>query len=273
VVVIERGYYGATSYALALSEAGRAATYLPLAGTVHRLPLACPDASRYLAEAGAGRIAAVLYEPVLGGGILVPPIGFGARLRELASRRDALLIAEEVTTGMGRTGRWFGFEHEGIGPDIVVVGKGLGGGLPVSAVATTAEVQERCAGALRHVQSHQNDPFSGRVASTVISILQDEQLVSHAAERGRYLLDRLKELQCLEARIADVRGRGAMVGIELRAECAAEGPQIARQLLAAGFIVDFHVPTSTFRLFPPFVITCEEIDRFVAALGRAVAPY
>jgi 4-aminobutyrate aminotransferase-like enzyme len=271
IVVVERSYYGATSYALALSEAGRAARYLPSAGLVHRLPFACDDLLSELAEKGAGRIAAVLYEPVLGGGILVPPIGYGTRLRELASRCGALLIAEEVTTGMGRTGRWFGFEHDGIVPDVVVMGKGLGGGLPVSAVATTTEVEARCGGALRHVQSHQNDPLSGRIAATVISILQDERLVERAAERGRYLLDRLTELQRRHASIRELRGRGAMVGVELAAERAAAGPGVARRLLEAGFILDFHAATSTFRLFPPFVIAKRQIDEFVEAFERVLS--
>jgi 2,2-dialkylglycine decarboxylase (pyruvate) len=270
VVVVEGSYYGATSYSLALSEAGRGAAYLPSAGAVHRLPLACPDPLRELAERRAGRIAAVLYEPVLGGGILVPPAGFGARLRDLASRRGALLIAEEVTTGMGRTGRWFGFEHDGIVPDLVVMGKGLGGGWPVAAVATTAEVEERCRGALRHVQSHQNDPFSGRVAATVISILQDEQLVARAAKLGSYLLQPLQELRQRHPCISDVRGRGAMVGVELSADWTSLGPEIVHRLFEAGFILDFHAATSTFRLFPPFVITRKEIDRFVEALGRVL---
>ena len=193
-------------------------------------------------------------------------------MRDLASRCGALLIAEEVTTGMGRTGRWFGFEHENIEPDIVVIGKGLGGGLPVSAVVTTTDVEKRCRGTLRHVQSHQNDPFSGRVAATVVSILQEEQLVARAAERGAYLMARLQELQQFESRISDVRGRGAMVGVELRPDSAAQGPDVARHLLEAGFILDFHVPTSTFRLFPPFVITCQEIDGFVEAFGKVLAP-
>jgi 4-aminobutyrate aminotransferase-like enzyme len=202
VAVIEKGYYGATTYALALSEAGRAAPYLPRLGDVHRLPaptcrrcpagcswpcgdFACLDALRALADEGEGCIAAVLYEPVMAvGGMIVPPPGYGALLRDLATRCGALLIAEEVTTGVGRTGRWFGFEHDGIVPDIVVIGKAIGAGLPVSAVVTTQKVEARCQGVLRHVQS----------------------------------------------------------------------------------------PTATFRLFPPYIISIREIDRFLAAFEDALSP-
>jgi 4-aminobutyrate aminotransferase-like enzyme len=264
VVVVEKGYYGATTYALSLSEAGRAATYLP------RLGFACLDALRALADGGEGHIAAVLYEPVMGGGgVVVPPPGYGAQLRDLAARCGALLIAEEVTTGMGRTGRWFGFEHDGIVPDILVIGKAIGGGLPVSAVVTTQEVEARCQGVLRHVQSHQNDPFSGRIAATVISILQEEHLVERAAERGAYLLEGLKELQSKYPWIWDVRGKGLILGIELEQERAAEGTAAFRRLLEAGFIVDYQPPTVTFRLFPPYVISTQETDRFLAAFEDA----
>lgn len=288
VAVIQRGYYGATAYALALSEAGRTAHYLPSAGGIYRLPapycqhcpmgcsepctdtFPCLDELAELAEKDDKHIAAVLYEPVMGGGILVPPIGYGARLRRLAGQCNALLIAEEVTTGMGRTGRWFGFQHDNIVPDILVIGKAIGAGLPTAAVVTTEDVETRCRETLgRHVQSHQNDPFSGRIAATVISILQDENLVERAAEQGSYLQAGLEKLQASPpAAIADVRGRGSMVGVELHRDWANKGMDISQRLLEAGFIVDFHPLTSTFRFFPPFTISTGEIDAFIQAFKQ-----
>lgn len=288
IVVMERGYYGATTYALALSEAGRAARYLPSLGNILRLPAPncrlcpmgcswpcgdhspCLDVLAKLTENVDQHIAAVLYEPVLGRGILVPPRGYGARLRALASRCRALLISEEVTTGMGRTGRWFGFEHENIVPDILVIGKAIGAGLPVSAVVTTADVESRCRGTLSHLQSHQNDPFSSRLAATVISILQEEHLVESSAQRGSYLLAGLKELQLFCPGIRDVRGLGAMAGAELHPDWSSKGTEIAQRLLEAGFIVDYQPPTATFRLFPPFVISTREIDTFLQAFRRVL---
>jgi 2,2-dialkylglycine decarboxylase (pyruvate) len=285
MVVTERGYYGATAYALALSEAGRMAEYLPSFANIYRLPVPdcphcpvdsprrcssrfpCLDPLAQLADRGEAGIAAVLYEPVLGGGIIVPPKGYGARLRALATRCNALLIAEEVTTGMGRTGLWFGFEGERITPDIVVIGKAIGAGLPVSVVVTTEYVEQSCKGALRHIQSHQNDPISGRIAATVISILQEEHLIERSASCGEYLLQGLKQLQAGRTCISNVRGRGLMVGAELRQECREQGGEICRRLLEAGFIVDWHAPTGTFRLFPPFVISTREIDAFLESFA------
>jgi 4-aminobutyrate aminotransferase-like enzyme len=216
-------------------------------------------------------VAAVLYEPVMAaGGVLVPPSGYGERLRELANRCGALLIAEEVTTGVGRTGRWFGFEHDAIVPDILVIGKAIGAGLPVAVVVTTAEVEDRCQGILRHVQSHQNDPLSGQVATTVISVLQDERLVDQVTERGAYLLEGLKELQARSSQIYDVRGKGLMVGVELGAEWTGIGAQVQHSLLEDEIIVDYQPHTATFRLFPPYIISEQEIERFLVALGAAL---
>lgn len=282
IAVIERGYFGATIFAFSLSEVGRNFPFIPKPRGVLRLP--APDCRRCPKDRtfpGCGYacldalesvegLAAVMYEPVFGvGAILVPPPGYGARLRELAARKGALLIAEEITTGMGRTGRWFGFEHDGIVPDIVAIGKAIGGGLPVAAVATTADVESRCS-AFRHVQSHQNDPFSGRIAATVIDILREERLVDASETKGRHLLERLGALAARREGIANVRGRGLMAGIELTPDFASRGTDIQRKLFELGFLVDYQPQTSTFRLFPPYVIGMEELDAFVAALDEAM---
>jgi len=157
MVVNERGYYGATSYPFALSSVGRDASYLPDPGEVHYIPaplcnhcehgspkdcmdFKCLAILQSLIDVGNDNIAAIMYEPVGGGGILVPPIGYGKKLREYADSLGGLLISEEVTTGMGRTGQWFGFQYDDIVPDILVLGKAIGAGFPVSVVVTTNEV-------------------------------------------------------------------------------------------------------------------------------------
>ena len=287
VVVAEKGYYGGTVYALSLSEAGRTAVYLPKAGNVLRV--AAPHCVRCAvsAECGDGGFpclnlleelsleeqpAVILYEPLLGGGILVPPLGYGRRLKELARSFGALFISEEVTTGMGRTGKWFGYQHENIVPDILVVGKAIGGGLPVSAVVTTKEVEERAVPVLgRHVQSHQNTPFSGRIAAEVIGAIRDEGLVERSETMGEYLLSGLREIQERFPCIREVRGRGLMVGAELTPEAAPRGAGMSKRLVERGFLQDFHQLTSTFRLYPPFVITKEEIESFLTTFESVLA--
>lgn len=289
VVVVERSFYGDTTYALALSEAGRDAPWLPPVGRVIRVPAPecrrCPVGETwpcggfpclndlcFLAANGDRRVAAVIFEPVLANaGMIVPPVGYGAHLRELARQLGAMFIAEEVTTGMGRTGRWFAFEHDEIQPDILVLGKALGGGMPVAAVVTTSEVERLATGTLVHAQSHQNDPLSGRIAATVISILQEEGLIERAAEVGDYLLAGLQELRSRRECITEVRGRGLMVGIELERELARRGEEVARSLLEAGFIVDYQPQNAAFRLFPPYIITPDEIDAFLSEFDTALS--
>lgn len=281
VASFERGYYGATTYAMGLSEAGRTATYLPSLGKNLRLPAPscyrCPIGDKEACKNTypclgpleefvdkGGEVAAVIYEPVIAGEMLIPPEGYVKYLRELLNRCNGLLIAEEVTTGVGRTGRWFGFYHDDILPDILVIGKAIGAGLPVAVVATTEKVEARCKEVmLRHVQSHQNDPYSGGIAASVIEIMQEEGLVEMAAIQGSYMLEKLKNLQAEIPIISDVRGRGLMLGVELYEEAADFGMKAAKKLLEAGFIVNFSPASRSFRFFPPYIITREEIDSFV----------
>lgn len=286
ICVIEQGYYGATNLALALSEAGRNLSYLPHKNSIIRLPTPtckkCPMGQSQpcnsfkcvdISPLGSiENIAAIMFEPVMAwGGVIIPPPGYVTKLRELANWHGALLIAEEVTTGVGRTGRWFGFEHDGITPDILVIGKAIGAGLPVSAVVTTQEVEKRCEGIFRHVQSHQNDPFSGRVVSTVIGIIEEEGLIPQVIQKGEYLRSGLLELKSKYACIRDVRCKGLMIGIEMDAERNDDYIKMSQSILNAGFIHDYQAHTTTIRLFPPYIIAHDEIRSFLETFEDALS--
>jgi len=288
VVVNERGYYGATSYTLALSGAGIGASYLPDPGEVYRLPpplchvcghgsremcrdFRCLEMLERLVDEGNSNIAAVMFEPVLGSGILVPPIGYGAKLREYADALGAFLISEEVTTAPCKTGRWWAYQHDGVVPDILVLGKAVGAGFPASVVVTTSRVEEMCKGVLRHVQSHQNDALSGRIVATVLSVMRREGMAEVAAEKGKYFLKALRDVCEGNPMVADVRGRGLMLGVELSKEYAGLGESIQWELIGKGYLMDFHKSSCTFRFFPPYVITIDEIDSFIAAFGGTLS--
>jgi 2,2-dialkylglycine decarboxylase (pyruvate) len=287
VVGFQYGYYGATNQALALSEAGRGAPYLPEAGSIPPIPapacyrcrvgetypgcrFRCLQEWQANVEGIAHEVAAIIFEPVLAaGGVIVPPPGYLRALAELARSWGCLLIAEEVTTGVGRTGCWFAFQHDCLSPDVLVLGKALGNGLPVAAVVTTAQVEEACAGRLRHVQSHQNDPFSGAVATVVIDIIRQEGLVERAREMGAYLLQVLRHLQSGYPGISDVRGLGLMAALELKGEEADErGIRIQSWLRDAGIILDFQPYTATFRFFPPYLISRDQLDHALQILDQ-----
>ncbi len=285
LAVVEGAYFGATNTALELSEAGRDARYLAHGHPPLRLPVPRAASGEYAwdhaltalearvreVESGGEPLAAVLVEPILANaGVVVPPTGFLPRLAELARRAGALLLADEVTTGLGRTGRWFALDHEGVVPDLLVLGKALGGGLPVAAVATSEEVEARCDARLVHVQSHQNDPLSAAVATAVIRILTEEKLVERSARLGQELLAGLGEVASRQPAIREVRGRGLLAGVELQPELTRVGARITAELGEEGFLVNYQPARRCIRLLPPFVIESAELGRFVAAFEAAL---
>lgn len=288
MVVNERGYYGATSYTLGIGSTGLTADYLPDPGTVYRLPAPmcnhCEHSSRYecrdfncldmlggLVNDGNKLVAAIIYEPILGGGIYVPPIGYGAKLREYADELGAMLIANEVTTGAGKTGKMFAHMYDGIIPDIMTLGKAIGGGFPVSVVVTTKRVEDMCGDKLHHVQSHQNDALSGKVVQMVLKIIREQDLVRVAGEKGRYWLGELRKIMKGHPMIIDVRGKGLMFGVELGKEYASKGALIQDMMIEKGYLMDFHAVSNTFRFFPPYVITMDEIDGFNEAFRETLS--
>lgn len=286
-VVNERGYYGATAYTLSVGVAGPTASYLPDPGPLYKVPaplcnhcehsnredcaeFKCLDLLKTLVEEEIDDIAAIIYEPILGGGIFVPPIGYGAKLREYADALGVYLIANEVTTGGGKTGKMCAFMHDGIVPDILALGKAIGAGFPVSMVVTTEKVEKMCGGTLYHVQSHQNDALTGKVIQTMLQLLEKHELVKAAGEKGEYWLKELDRIKEELPVIVDVRGRGLMMGVELGMEYASEGLGIQDEMIEKGYLMDFHKASNTFRFFPPYIITFEEIDEFNKAFRETL---
>jgi acetylornithine/N-succinyldiaminopimelate aminotransferase len=179
------------------------------------------------------------------------------------------VLADEVTTGIGRTGRWFGFEHYGIRPDVIACGKGLGNGYPVSAVLLSPEISQQLAKSpFLYAQSHQNDPLGCAVVREVLSIIKEDCFLENAEVTGHYLLQRLNELGCFHPQIAEVRGRGLLVALEFKAAFKESLPQLHKELFQAGFVVGFHPSRPVFRFYPPLSITAGQIDALAEALGR-----
>src|SRR5213592_2171089 len=150
-----------------------------------------------LDEQSVGSLCAFIAEPVLStGGIIVPPDGYFSRAQELCAERGMLLVLDEAQTGFGRLGTMFGFEHDGVVPDLVAVSKTLGGGVPLAATVTSAAVEEDCfAKGFLHVTSHVSDPLPAAAGVAVLDVIAGEGLVDRARERGEYLIERLRELE------------------------------------------------------------------------------
>jgi len=283
VVTSDRGYYGASSsvyHYMGLPKKdfmGQATgchqvlapdcPACPVGETYPSCAFACVDASeRRLREAGApdAGVAALLFEPILSaGGMVFPPPGYLERLQTTARRLGALFISNEVTTGAGRTGRWFAYQHSSVTPDAIAFGKGFGNGLPVAGVLVRADVEEAAYSAgLVHIQSHQSDPLSGFVVAEVIGLIRELGLVKRAEVMGDELKAKLERVSRETGGIGSVRGLGLMTGFTVRDD----GPGLHADLSARGIVTCYRPAYDTIQLMPPYTISRAELDHFIAGL-------
>ena len=214
------------------------------------------DASAARAAVGPNT-AAILVEPIQGeGGIIVPPEGFLAALREVCSERNVLLIADEIQSGLGRTGKMFACEHDGVRPDVMLLGKALSGGLyPVSVVVADAEIMDVFQPG-DHGSTYGGNPVGAAVARAALAVLQEEGLVERSARLGEYALRRLRSIR--SPLVREVRGRGLWIGIEL-VEAAGGARSTCEELATHGLLCK-ETHDHVIRFAPPLVIEREELD-------------
>jgi 4-aminobutyrate aminotransferase len=234
----------------------------------------CASFIRYVLEKEQD-VAAVIAEPIRAVPYLPPP-GFWAEVRRACDELGALLIFDEIPTGLGKTGRMFACEHVGVAPDILVLGKALGGGaLPVAAMLARSEHDVLGDYALGHY-THEKSPVLARAALTTIEIIEDEGLVANAARVGDYALARLRELKARHGLIGDVRGSGLLLGIELVTDRATKTPAASEADAVLYACLERGLSFKTtfgniLALSPPLTVTAAEIDRAVAILDAALA--
>ncbi len=212
-------------------------------------------------------VCAVLLEPIQGeGGVHVPPDEYLQQVCALCDKHDALLIFDEVQTGVARTGKWFAYMHSGVKPDILTFAKGIGGGFPVAGFA----VPERLAHVFKpgdHGGTFGGNPLACAAVYATLTTIKSEGLVDKVAEKGEYFKNELRKLQeKYPDKVTDVRGCGLMLGIEV----AGEGKPIVESCLANNVIVNC-TAGNVIRIVPPLIISKEEIDIVVAALDKALA--
>ena len=225
----------------------------------------------------ASSVAAIFVEPVQGeGGYLPAPAAFLRGLREICDRHGILLVADEVQTGYGRTGRMWAFEHAGIVPDVVCIAKAIANGLPLSAIATRRELQEAW-GRGAHGSTYGGNPVACAAAIAVLDTIESEGLVANAALRGAELTSGLARLAAEDDRIGDVRGPGLMVGVEFVADTATKAPDggVVERLVARaadlGLLVLLCGPAhSVVRWIPPLDVTAAEISEGLEIFGEAL---
>lgn len=212
-------------------------------------------------------VCAVLLEPIQGeGGVHVPSDEYLQQVRALCDKHDALLIFDEVQTGVARTGKWFAYMHSGVKPDILTFAKGIGGGFPVAGFA----VPERLAHVFKtgdHGGTFGGNPLACAAVYATLTTIKSEGLVDKVAEKGEYFKNELRKLQeKYPDKVTDVRGCGLMLGMEV----AGEGNPIVESCLANNVIVNC-TAGNVIRIVPPLIISKEEIDIVVAALDKALA--
>jgi ornithine--oxo-acid transaminase len=265
IIAFEGNFHGRTTTIVSFStDAQYRDGFGPFTPGFKVLPYGDADA---VARAITPNTAAILVEPIQGeSGIVVPPHGYLKALRDLASANKALLVVDEIQSGLGRTGRLFAYEHEGIRPDVVIIGKALGGGcVPISAILADDEVM----GVFKpgdHGSTFGGNPLACAVARASLTVLVEERMTENSATLGAYFLDQLRRLN--SRHVKEVRGLGLWIGVELKPE-AGGARRFCEALKQEGLLCkETHV--DTIRFAPPLVITREELDWALERIAKVL---
>ncbi|PPG49785.1 acetylornithine transaminase [Rathayibacter sp. AY2B3] len=261
ILALQNAFHGRTMGALALTgKAAMRAPFEPMPGGVEHLEASIEALEAALDES----VAAVVVEPIQGeAGVIPLPAGYLERARELTREHGALLIVDEIQTGVGRTGRWFAYQEAGILPDAVTLAKGLGGGFPVGALVTFGEASDLLQKG-HHGSTFGGNPLATAVAGAVLAEIERADLLGNARERGAQIVDALTALD--SPLIGGLRGAGLLLGVALTRPVAAE---LAAACLDAGLIVNA-ANDSSIRLAPPLVVTSADVAEFAERFGRAL---
>ena len=261
ILVFSNNFHGRTTTIVGFStDEQYQRGFGPFTPGFRALPFGDIDAVR---EALHPNVAAVLIEPIQGeAGIIIPPDGYLRDLEAACRKHAALLIVDEIQSGLGRTGRLFAFEHEGIHPDVVILGKALGGGCyPVSAVLAREDTMQVFEPG-DHGSTFGGNPLGCAVAREALRVLTDERMVENSATQGERLLDHLRRINSPSLR--EVRGRGLWVALELHA--SAGGARRYCEALQARGLLCKETHEDVIRIAPPLLITSEEVDWAAAAI-------
>jgi acetylornithine/N-succinyldiaminopimelate aminotransferase len=214
------------------------------------------DISAFVIETGGASVEMVRF----------PENEFINKLIEICRKNECLIIAEEVTTGIGRLGKWFGYQHYDFTPDIVVTGKALGNGFPISSVTINSILADKFEqNPFRYAQSHQNDPLGCSIALEVIKIIETNKLIEKSRTTGEYFKNQLNLIKTkYPTKIKDTRARGLMLAIEFKDSI--DGELISKQLFESGFVLGFKL--NTLRFLPPMTIMISDIDKLISKLDE-----
>lgn len=291
IIAFEGGFHGRTTGALALttSKAHYRKKHTPFLPGIHFAPYAIPfrggpdPAGAALARLDAmfhsivdpAHVAAMFIEPILGeGGYIDPPPAFLQGLRQRCDEHGILLVADEIQSGVGRSGKWWAIDHAGVVPDLMAVAKGIASGFPLSVLVSKRAILEQWpAGA--HGTTFGGNPVACAAALATLEVIEAEGLIENSAARGEQLRAGLRALQADFPLLGDVRGKGLMTGAELVKPDGSPNPEaveaIKARCLAGGVLISRCGPyQQTFRFAPPLIITAEQIDHLLDVFGAAL---
>jgi acetylornithine aminotransferase len=260
IVAAQGSFHGRTMGALSLTgQPSKREPFTPLLKGITHVPYGDLSA---MSRAVTKKTAMVIVEPIMGeAGVITPEDGYLAGLRAICDRIGALLVFDCVQTGIGRTGQWFGFEHENVRPDVVTLAKGIGGGLPLGATIAYG----RAAQLLQpgdHGSTFGGNPVACAAANAVLDVIESKKLMKSAKVFER----KIKQSLLTTPRVSEIRGRGLLLGIELTSPIA---KQIATSMLDAGVIVSA-ANERTIRIAPPLIVTTSQIEKFIATFKKVL---
>lgn len=268
VVVMENAFHGRTLGTLSASDGPAVRLgFNRLPGDFIKVPFGDLAALENIQQVYSERIVAVLVEPIQGeSGVQLAPPGYLKALRQLCTRRAWLLMLDEIQTGIGRTGQWFAFQHEGIVPDVMTLAKGLGNGVPIGACVARGKAAELFTPG-SHGSTFGGNPLACRVGCTVLDIIQEQGLLDNARHQGEQLLNRLTAELADNPNVLAIRGQGLMIGVELKQPvrdlslCAARDHALLINVTRG----------KTIRLLPPLTIDGREVEMIVRGVSRCLA--
>ncbi|MBP6957211.1 MAG: aspartate aminotransferase family protein [Pseudomonas sp.] len=260
VVVMENAFHGRTLGTMAASDGPSVRLgFQRLPGDFIKIGFGDMAALKAVTAQFGTRIAAVLLEPIQGeSGVLVAPPGYLKAMRDHCTRHGWLMMLDEIQTGIGRTGTWFAFQHEGIVPDVMTLAKGLGNGVPIGACLARAAVAELFTPG-SHGSTFGGNPLACRVGCTVLEIIQEQGLLENAARQGEHLLARLRMELEEHPQVRAIRGKGLMIGIELASPYRDLAQRAAQE---HGLLINV-TRGKVIRLLPPLTLERKEVEMIV----------
>ncbi len=293
VIVFNGGFHGRslTTLAMTSSKGVYRINYGPFPPGIHttKYPycLHCPSApagggccgdaleslrTMLKEQTAPSETAAIVLEPILGeGGYILPPAGFFKSLRALCDEHNIMLVADEVQSGVGRTGKWWGIQHEGVTPDILVFAKAIASGVPLSGIMTRPEFMKKSpAGSMGG--TYGATAIAAAAAVETLNVIHDEGLLSNATERGEQLQLGLRALaKAHPGTISDIRGRGCMVGLEFAAPAGSGfAGAVTVEAMARGLLLFTTGWRETIRLIPPLIVTKEQCETALEVIGQSI---